>query len=85
MIEIRDVTKSYGETTVVKGVSLTLPRGGVTSIIGPNGAGKSTFLSMIARLIPADSGAIQVDGLTSAIRRAKSWQSDCRSCARTIT
>ncbi|NTZ63486.1 ABC transporter ATP-binding protein (plasmid) [Agrobacterium tumefaciens] len=63
MIEIRDVTKSYGETTVVKGVSLTLPRGGVTSIIGPNGAGKSTLLSMIARLIPADSGAIQVDGL----------------------
>ncbi|MBO0128471.1 ABC transporter ATP-binding protein [Agrobacterium sp. OT33] len=63
MIEISAVTKTYGETVVVDGVSLTLPGGGVTSIIGPNGAGKSTLLSMVARLIAVNRGAIHVDGL----------------------
>ena len=63
MIEISDVSKSYGETVVVDGVTLSLARGGLTSIIGANGAGKSTLLSMIARLLPMDRGAIRVDGL----------------------
>ena len=63
MIEISDVSKSYGEAVVVDGVSLRLPKGGVTSIIGANGAGKSTLLSMIARLLPMDGGQIRVDGL----------------------
>jgi iron complex transport system ATP-binding protein len=42
LIEISKVSKAYGDTIVVRDVSLTLPRQGVTSIIGPNGAGKST-------------------------------------------
>ncbi|WP_028033909.1 ABC transporter ATP-binding protein [Chelativorans sp. J32] len=66
MIEIETVSKAYGHTLVVDGVSLTLAAGGVTSIIGPNGAGKSTLLSMIGRLLPADKGAIRVDGLDVA-------------------
>lgn len=63
MIEIRDVSKRYDTALVVDGVSLTLPRGGVTSIIGPNGAGKSTLLSMISRLLPIDTGSVTIDGL----------------------
>lgn len=63
MIEIRHVSKSYGDAKVVNDVSLTLPRGGVTAVIGPNGAGKSTLLTMIGRLLPMDSGQILVDGL----------------------
>lgn len=63
MIEIGALTKRYGTTVVVDGVDLTLPRGGVTSIVGPNGAGKSTLLSMIGRLLPADGGAVHLDGL----------------------
>ena len=63
MIEVRDVSKSYGEALVVDGVSLDLPKGGVTSIIGPNGAGKSTLLSMISRLLPMSHGTVKVDGL----------------------
>lgn len=66
MIEIRNVTKKYGNTTVVDDVSLTIPQGGVTSIIGPNGAGKSTLLSIVSRLLPADSGSVTVDGLDVA-------------------
>ena len=63
MIVASEVTKTYGATSVVDGVSLTLPSGGVTSIIGPNGAGKSTFLSMVSRLMAMDKGTVTVDGL----------------------
>lgn len=63
MIEIRNASKHYDETLVVDGVSLTLPKAGVTAVIGPNGAGKSTLLSMIGRLIPMSGGQILVDGL----------------------
>lgn len=63
MIVTSEVTKSYGATAVVDGVSLTLPSGGITSIIGPNGAGKSTLLSMVSRLMAMDKGSVTVDGL----------------------
>ncbi len=63
MIEIRDVTKSYGSNAVVDRVSMTLPARGLTSIIGPNGAGKSTLLSIVSRLMPMDKGQVLVDGL----------------------
>ncbi|QYC39053.1 Iron(3+)-hydroxamate import ATP-binding protein FhuC [Nonomuraea coxensis DSM 45129] len=66
MIEIKDVTKRYGDNVVVDRVSLTIPRGGVTSIIGANGAGKSTLLSIISRLLPADEGVVTVDGMDVA-------------------
>ncbi len=67
MIGISGVSKSYGQTIVVDDVSLTLPKGGLTSIIGPNGAGKSTLMSMIARLLPTDRGTVMVDGLDVAL------------------
>lgn len=66
MIEIRDISKSYGSSVVVDNVTAALPKGGITSIIGPNGAGKSTLLSMIARLMPMDRGTVMVDGLDIA-------------------
>ncbi|NPD14760.1 ATP-binding cassette domain-containing protein [Xinfangfangia sp. D13-10-4-6] len=61
MIETRALRKSYGSSLVLDEVSLTLPRGGITSIIGANGAGKSTLLSVISRLLTADSGAVSID------------------------
>ena len=63
MIEVRQVSKSYGAQTVLDDVSCVIPRGGITSIIGPNGAGKSTLLSLISRLQPLDSGSVAVAGL----------------------
>lgn len=63
MIAIDGLTKSYGPTTVVDGVSLSLPDAGVTSIIGPNGAGKSTLLSMVSRILGPDVGTASVDGV----------------------
>lgn len=62
MIEVVDLVKKYGEVKVVNEVSLTIPKGKITSLIGPNGAGKSTLLSMISRLVKRDSGYIYIDG-----------------------
>jgi len=63
MIITSEVTKNYGDSCVVDGVTLSLPKGGITSIIGPNGAGKSTLLSMVSRLMSMDRGCVTVDGL----------------------
>lgn len=63
MIEITDVTKTYGHTTVLGPVSLTIPSGGVTALVGPNGAGKSTLLTIIGRLTDASTGTVRVSGL----------------------
>ena len=61
-IEIRNITKSYGSKKVVDNVSVTIPTGKITSFIGPNGAGKSTVLSIMSRLLNADSGKIYLNG-----------------------
>lgn len=70
MIITSEVTKNYGSSCVVDGVTLELPQGGVTSIIGPNGAGKSTLLSMVSRLMAMDKGSVTIGGLD--ITQAKS-------------
>ena len=56
------IGKSFGGRTVVKSVSLRLRRGEVAGLLGPNGAGKTTCFYMITGLIPADYGAISLDG-----------------------
>jgi lipopolysaccharide export system ATP-binding protein len=56
------VGKSFRERAVVRNVSLNLQRGEVTGLLGPNGAGKTTCFYMITGLIPADYGAIYLDG-----------------------
>ena len=57
-----DVQKSYGGRKVVKGVSIATGRGEAVGLLGPNGAGKTTVFYMITGLIPADEGAIRIDG-----------------------
>ena len=63
MIDVKNISKSYGTTVVVDDVTLTLPAGGVISLIGANGAGKSTLLSIISRLLPMSAGTALVDGM----------------------
>ncbi|WP_111429649.1 ABC transporter ATP-binding protein [Rhodobacteraceae bacterium DSL-40] len=62
MIEIDAITKTYGETTVVDAVSLTVETGRVAAIVGTSGSGKTTLLRMINRLVEPSSGAIRIDG-----------------------
>ncbi|MFH5187278.1 ABC transporter ATP-binding protein [Paenibacillus sp. TAB 01] len=62
MIEVRQLTKTYGGKSVVDNVSLSIGKGKITSFIGPNGAGKSTLLSMISRLTNKDAGEVYIEG-----------------------
>lgn len=61
MVEVQEITKKYGNTAVVDQVSVSIPKGKITSFIGPNGAGKSTLLSIVSRLITKDSGEVLID------------------------
>lgn len=62
MIQARDVTKSYGNLKVLKGITLGIGKGEIVSITGASGAGKSTLLHILSTLDKADSGEIVIDG-----------------------
>lgn len=62
MIEVRNVSKSFGSVTAVSNVSLTLQKGQIAGVVGPDGAGKSTLLRMAAGILQPDSGSLYFDG-----------------------
>ncbi|MCB9959204.1 MAG: ABC transporter ATP-binding protein [Rhodospirillaceae bacterium] len=63
-VEVDDVTFSYvpGQP-VLRGVSLTLPKGRTVALVGPSGSGKTTLINLIPRLYPLDAGRIVIDGV----------------------
>jgi ABC-2 type transport system ATP-binding protein len=61
-IEVKDLVKSYGGITAVKGITFTVNEGEVFGLIGPNGAGKTTTLRILATLLQITSGSINVFG-----------------------
>src|SRR3954469_3031542 len=62
-VEIRDLSKSFGDVTAVKQVSFDVEAGRVTGLLGPNGAGKSTTLRALLGLVRPSSGTATFDGL----------------------
>ncbi|MEU4290359.1 ATP-binding cassette domain-containing protein [Kribbella sp. NPDC026596] len=63
MIDVSQVTVTYGETTAVADVSFRVPPGFVLAVSGPSGAGKSSLLWAIAGAVPLTTGQVEVDGL----------------------
>lgn len=61
MIEVKNITKSYGERVILDDISLQFRKGKITALIGSNGAGKSTMLSVVSRLLKQDSGTVTVN------------------------
>lgn len=61
-LEVREVTKSFGGTRALDGVSVGFERGRVTCVIGPNGAGKTTLFNAVSGLIPVDRGDVLYKG-----------------------
>jgi lipopolysaccharide export system ATP-binding protein len=61
-LRTRDLTKSYGGRTVVRGVNVEIASGEVVGLLGPNGAGKTTTFSMVVGLTAPDSGRVLLDG-----------------------
>ena len=60
VIELNNVTKSYGDKLLLENLSLSIPAGAIVGIIGPNGAGKSTLFRMISGEEKVDSGSIEL-------------------------
>jgi NitT/TauT family transport system ATP-binding protein len=62
IVEVRGISKTYGDIEALRSIDLDFPRGKLTSLLGPSGCGKTTLLKIIAGLIKADAGAITVNG-----------------------
>ena len=60
VIELNNVSKSYGETALIENLSLSIPKGAVVGIIGANGAGKSTLFRLLSKIEEPDSGQIDI-------------------------
>ena len=61
-VATRHISKSYGEVEALRDLSLEFPKGQLTSLLGPSGCGKTTLLKIIAGLLAADSGEVEVNG-----------------------
>ena len=66
MIEINDLTKTYGAVRAVNGVTLRIEKGEVFGLLGPNGAGKTTLIKMLTLLSRPDAGACTVAGFDAS-------------------
>jgi len=62
MLEIKDLQKKYADHLIFKNLALTIPTGKIMAIVGPSGIGKTTFLKIIAGLLPADQGTMELNG-----------------------
>jgi branched-chain amino acid transport system ATP-binding protein len=62
LLTLSGVGKSFGGVAAVSDLDLAVPLGSVTGLMGPNGAGKTTLINVISGLLPADRGAILLDG-----------------------
>ena len=58
-LEIKNLTKDFGPTSIIRGVDLNIKKGEIHSLIGPNGAGKSTLYNLISGVYKATSGSIR--------------------------
>ena len=80
LLELKNVTVTYGSNTVLRNVSLDLASGDWLMIVGPNGAGKSTLISAISGVAPY-TGEILLSGTDRNIMKAR----DIARCTGTLT
>ena len=78
MIDVRNITKSFGSLQVLKGIDLHIDKGEIVSIVGPSGAGKTTLLQIIGTLDRPDSGSVCVDAIDTT-RLSQKALSDFRN------
>ena len=62
MLEVLNITKKYGELSILKGISFTVKKGEIVSIVGSSGAGKTTLLQILGTLDQPTTGSFTIDG-----------------------
>jgi ABC-2 type transport system ATP-binding protein len=67
MIELKNLTKRYGDLVAVNGLNLSIARGEIFGFIGPNGAGKTTTLRMMGGVLAPTGGSVIIDGMDMAV------------------
>ena len=95
VLELRHIQKSFGDTPVLRDISLSVPQGGVTGAIGPSGSGKSTLLRCATFLETIDGGDIVYSGEYAAregvyadkasLRRIRRWRIHAAPAAASAT
>ena len=71
MIQLKNITKSFGSLQVLRGIDLSVEEGQVVSIVGPSGAGKTTLLQIMGTLDKADSGQVIINGQDISVLNQK--------------
>lgn len=71
MIEISDLSVSFGDTEVFESLSTDIPEGSFLGLVGPNGAGKSTLLRTLSGAVTPDSGTVSIDGVDVEARTSR--------------
>src|SRR5579859_6685991 len=81
LLEVQNVTKSFGSLVAVSGVSLNVEPGELRAVIGPNGAGKTTFFNLVSGMLPPSSGRIIFDGedITELLPARRVWRGMART------
>ncbi len=75
MIEVKNLSKSFGAFEAVKDISFTASTGQIFGLLGPNGAGKSTTINCISGLVKATSGSVLINNFNIATQAVKAKQS----------
>jgi branched-chain amino acid transport system ATP-binding protein len=81
-LALAGVKKSFGNTEIIRGVDLAIPKGERHAIIGPNGAGKSTLFNLISGRFPVSSGSIRLNG--EEVTRLKPFQINRKGLSRSF-
>ena len=69
LLLVRGLAKRYGSIVALRSADLTVQPGEIHALLGANGAGKSTFVKILAGVIPADAGSVEVNGNPARLRR----------------
>ena len=72
MIHLENITKSFGNLQVLRGIDLEIEKGEIVSIVGPSGAGKTTLLQIMGTLDMPDGGSVVIDALRATDQIASS-------------
>lgn len=86
MIEVRHLTKRYGDTLAVDDLNFTIEKGRIYGFLGPNGAGKSTTMNIITGYLASTDGSVTINGhdIWKTQKPQKRTSVICRNCRRFI-